>query len=64
LAGKSATIACPYMNYVDVLCRLIEFDTSAADGTGCRAAMAFLTPLFQEVGCEVVHVDIPREAAG
>jgi len=52
------------MNCVDVLCRLIEFDTSAADGTGCRAAMAFLAPLFQEVGCDVLHVDIPREAAG
>ncbi len=51
------------MDYVDVLCRLIEFDTSAADGTGCRAAIAYLAPLFDGVGCSSVRIDIPREAA-
>lgn len=51
------------MDYVDVLCRLIEFDTSTADGTGCREAMAYLATQFADVGCDVARVEIPREAA-
>jgi len=51
------------MDYVDVLCRLIEFDTSAADGTGCREAMAYLATQFGKVGCDVARVEIPRDAA-
>ncbi len=51
------------MDHVDVLCRLIEFDTSAADATGCRKAMGYLEAVFSEVGCVVTRVEIPPDAA-
>ena len=52
------------VDYVQILSRLIEIDTSGADGKGCREAMAFLAPLFGAAGLEPVPIEIPSEAAG
>lgn len=51
------------VDYVEVLSRLIEIDTSAADGKGCREAMTFLTPLFRAAGLEPTQLEIPSESA-
>jgi succinyl-diaminopimelate desuccinylase len=53
------------MDHVDVLCRLIEYDTSAVDARGCLAALAYLGNLFGECGCQTVQIPIPAcEADG
>ena len=61
--SESATMASPDVDYVEVLSRLIEIDTSGADAKGCREAMAFLAPRFGAAGLEPVRVEIPSESA-
>ena len=51
------------MKHLDVLCRLIEFDTSGIDGQGCREAFAYLEPLLTAAGCETVLLRIPPDEA-
>ncbi len=60
---KSATIACPHMDHVNVLCRLIEYDTSAVDGRQCRAAISYLDHLLGECSCQTVQMVIPASDA-
>ncbi len=64
MGAESATIAALHVDYVQILSRLIEIDTSGADGKGCREAMAFLAPRFRVAGLEPVPIEIPSEAAG
>jgi succinyl-diaminopimelate desuccinylase len=51
------------MDHVDVLCRLIEYDTSAVDGRGCRAAFAYLDQLLGRCSCETAQIPIPSAEA-
>jgi len=51
------------VDYVDILCRLIQIDTSGVDGSGCGEAMALLALAFESAGVETVRVDIPASAA-
>jgi succinyl-diaminopimelate desuccinylase len=53
------------MDHLDVLCRLIEYDTSGVDGRGCLESIRYLERLFIDSGCEAVRVSIPpAEAEG
>ena len=61
--SESATMALLHVDYTEVLSRLIEIDTSGADGEGCREAMAFLAPRFGVAGLEPDRIEIPSEAA-
>ena len=51
------------MDHLDVLCRLIEYDTSGVDGSGCHEAIRYLERLFVDSGCESVVVPIPSTEA-
>jgi len=51
------------MDCVDVLCRLIEFDTSGAGAGGCRQAFAYLDGLFVQCNCDTTVVSIPPTEA-
>ncbi len=51
------------MNHVDTLCRLIEFDTSGVDGSGCHEALAFLQDCLTECACTTELIPIPSAAA-
>jgi len=51
------------VDYIEVLSRLIEIDTSGADGKGCREAMALLAPRLGVAGLEPVRIEIPPESA-
>ncbi len=46
-----------------MLCRLIEYDTSAVDGRGCRAAIAYLEQLFGTCSCRTLQLPIPPTEA-
>jgi len=51
------------VDHLDILCRLIEIDTSGVDGSGCREAMSLLALSFESAGLETRRVDIPAVAA-
>ena len=47
------------MDHVALLSRLIEIDTSGADGAGCRQVMALLETELRQASCVTQLVDIP-----
>jgi len=51
------------MDYVALLSRLIEIDTSGADGAGCRQVFALLEQELRSSSCATQIVDIPPESA-
>ncbi len=51
------------MNHVDTLCRLIEFDTSGVDGSGCHEALIFLQDRLTACACATELIPIPPPAA-
>jgi len=51
------------MDHVDVLCRLIEFDTSGVDAGQSHEALAYLERLFTTCACSTATVSIPPAEA-
>lgn len=51
------------MDHVDVLCRLIQYDTSAVDGRGCHTAIKYLEHLFGDCSCRTIQIPIPQSEA-
>jgi len=53
------------MDYIKTLCDLISIDTTVPPGRNYDKAMDYLEPLFQQVGCSTLKVNIlPEHAEG